>query len=143
MGWNVCLVICVYASNPPCTRMVYRYPSTLDLFLIYSFQFVIPLGFIFLIYSLHFSHRNSILLSNKSLPIKIPKRVFQAPSQQNKTMNFVPLSDGECPFRGILLTVRLPEFKFWHSATRASTIAFVCTWFSFFDVPYSLSSIVN
>lgn len=30
---------------------------------------------------------------------------------------------------------RLPEFKFWHSATRAITIGFVCTWFSIFDVP--------
>jgi hypothetical protein len=30
---------------------------------------------------------------------------------------------------------RLPEFKFWHSATRAIAIAFVCTWFSFFDIP--------
>lgn len=30
---------------------------------------------------------------------------------------------------------RLPEFKFWHSATRAISIGFVCTWFSIFDVP--------
>lgn len=30
---------------------------------------------------------------------------------------------------------RLPEFKFWHSATRAITIGFLCTWFSIFDVP--------
>jgi hypothetical protein len=30
---------------------------------------------------------------------------------------------------------RLPEFKFWYNATRAITIAFVCTWFSVFDVP--------
>lgn len=30
---------------------------------------------------------------------------------------------------------RLPEFKFWHSATRAIGIAFVCSWFTFFDVP--------
>jgi len=30
---------------------------------------------------------------------------------------------------------RLPEFKFWHSATRAIAIGFVCTWFSIFDVP--------
>lgn len=30
---------------------------------------------------------------------------------------------------------RLPEFKFWHSATRAITIGFVCTWFSIFDIP--------
>jgi hypothetical protein len=30
---------------------------------------------------------------------------------------------------------RLPEFKFWYSATRAITIGFVCTWFKVFDVP--------
>lgn len=30
---------------------------------------------------------------------------------------------------------RLPEFKFWYSATKACTIAFVCTWFTVFDVP--------
>lgn len=30
---------------------------------------------------------------------------------------------------------RLPEFKFWHSATRAIAISFVCTWFSLFNVP--------
>lgn len=30
---------------------------------------------------------------------------------------------------------RLPEFKFWHSATRAIAIGFACTWFSIFDIP--------
>jgi hypothetical protein len=30
---------------------------------------------------------------------------------------------------------RLPEFKFWHSATRAIAIGFVCSWFSIFNVP--------
>ncbi|KAL2217966.1 retrieval of early ER protein Rer1, partial [Thermoascus aurantiacus ATCC 26904] len=30
---------------------------------------------------------------------------------------------------------RLPEFKFWHSATRAILIGFVCTWFEIFDIP--------
>jgi hypothetical protein len=30
---------------------------------------------------------------------------------------------------------RLPEFKFWYSATRAIVIGFVCTFFSIFDVP--------
>jgi len=30
---------------------------------------------------------------------------------------------------------RLPEFKFWHAATRAIVIAFVCSWFSVFDLP--------
>ncbi|KAG0172263.1 hypothetical protein DFQ30_010780 [Apophysomyces sp. BC1015] len=30
---------------------------------------------------------------------------------------------------------RLPEFKFWYSATKATTIALVCSFFSIFDVP--------
>lgn len=30
---------------------------------------------------------------------------------------------------------RLPEFKFWHAATRAIAISFVCSWFEVFNVP--------
>lgn len=30
---------------------------------------------------------------------------------------------------------RLPEFKFWHAATRAVGIAFLCSWFEVFNVP--------
>lgn len=30
---------------------------------------------------------------------------------------------------------RLPEFKFWHSATRAIAISFLCSWFEIFNVP--------
>jgi Rer1 family len=30
---------------------------------------------------------------------------------------------------------RLPEFKFWHSATRAITLSFVCSWFEVFNLP--------
>merc|ERR1712098_828141 len=30
---------------------------------------------------------------------------------------------------------RLPEFKFWYSATKATVIAFACTFFDFFNIP--------
>ncbi|KAK4935341.1 hypothetical protein LTR10_023603 [Elasticomyces elasticus] len=30
---------------------------------------------------------------------------------------------------------RLPEFKFWHAATRAVTISFLCSWFEIFNLP--------
>jgi len=30
---------------------------------------------------------------------------------------------------------RLPEFKFWYSATKATVIAFTCTFFEFFNIP--------
>ena len=30
---------------------------------------------------------------------------------------------------------RLPEFKFWHSATRMIVVGFVCSWFEIFNLP--------
>lgn len=30
---------------------------------------------------------------------------------------------------------RLPEFKFWHSATRAVAVAFLCSWSEIFNLP--------
>lgn len=30
---------------------------------------------------------------------------------------------------------RLPEFKFWYSATKAIGIGFLCSWFGIFDIP--------
>ena len=30
---------------------------------------------------------------------------------------------------------RLPEFKFWYSATKSTIIAFTCTFFDFFNIP--------
>lgn len=30
---------------------------------------------------------------------------------------------------------RLPEFKFWHSATRAVSLAFLCSWSEIFNLP--------
>ena len=39
-------------------------------------------------------------------------------------------SDEFRPFIG-----RLPEFKYWYSATKATVIAFFCTLFEFFNIP--------
>ena len=30
---------------------------------------------------------------------------------------------------------RLPEFEFWYSATKATVIAFTCTFFDFLNIP--------
>lgn len=30
---------------------------------------------------------------------------------------------------------RLPEFKFWHSATRAVALSFACSWSEIFNLP--------
>jgi len=30
---------------------------------------------------------------------------------------------------------RLPEFKFWHSSTRAISLSFICSWLGVFNIP--------
>lgn len=42
-------------------------------------------------------------------------------------------NEGDDEFRPFIR--RLPEFKFWYNAARATTIAFVCSWFKFLDIP--------
>lgn len=44
-----------------------------------------------------------------------------------------PEEDEEEEFRPFIR--RLPEFKFWYNATRATTIALVTSFFSIFDIP--------
>ncbi|ORZ31630.1 protein RER1 [Catenaria anguillulae PL171] len=46
--------------------------------------------------------------------------------------SFLPTQHGD-EFRPFIR--RLPEFKFWWKATRATGLAFFCTFFSVFDVP--------
>ena len=66
---------------------------------------------------------------------------FLQPKFDPSTMENDGLEDGEAglptkqdeEFRPFIR--RLPEFKFWHSATRAIVIGFMCSWFTIFDVP--------
>ncbi len=51
---------------------------------------------------------------------------------EDGTANTLPTKQDE-EFRPFIR--RLPEFKFWHSATRAIGISFLCSWFEIFDVP--------
>jgi hypothetical protein len=51
---------------------------------------------------------------------------------EDGTVNTLPTKQDE-EFKPFIR--RLPEFKFWYWATRAISLAFVCTWFAVFDVP--------
>ncbi|KAL1986859.1 hypothetical protein VTN96DRAFT_5512 [Rasamsonia emersonii] len=106
----------------------YRWIGTAIFLFIFFLRIILAQGWYIVAYTL------AIYLLNLFLAFLQPK--FDPSLTQDEG-----LEDGEATlptkqddeFRPFIR--RLPEFKFWHSATRAITIAFVCTWFSFFDIP--------
>jgi hypothetical protein len=118
MGRNRRIAVFVLASNNYRARMVHQYVveitcATLTRTVCYA------LG---------------IYLLNLFLAFLQPK--FDPSLEQDTEMEEGPASlpvkqDEE--FRPFIR--RLPEFKFWLSATRATAISFVCSWFSVFDIP--------
>jgi len=106
----------------------YRWVSTGVLLVIFFVRIVVSQGWYIVCYSL------GIYLLNLFLAFLQPK--FDPSLSQDEG-----LEDGESSlptkqdeeFRPFIR--RLPEFKFWHAATRAIAISFVCTWFSLFNVP--------
>jgi len=124
-------LVCIQSSSRPIFPIFdHQHSDSLHV------KFVTRLEYISSTYFWHFLLQNSIPHSNKNLPTKSLKRELPALCQPNRMMNSVPSSAGIAVLSESLLTRRLPEFKFWHSATRATAIAFLCTWFTFFDVPY-------
>lgn len=76
-----------------------------------------------------------IYLLNLFLAFLSPKfdpSIEQDDSMEDGTAGSLPTKNDQ-EFRPFVR--RLPEFKFWHGATRAVLISFVCSWFSIFDVP--------
>jgi len=108
----------------------YRWLGTVGLLMIFFTRIFVAQGWYIVAYSL------GIYLLNLFLAFLQPK--FD-PSNEAIDNDMEDGSAGGLPtkqdeeFRPFIR--RLPEFKFWYSATRAITIAFVCTWFSIFDVP--------
>ncbi|QKX60671.1 uncharacterized protein TRUGW13939_07817 [Talaromyces rugulosus] len=108
----------------------YRWAGTVVLLLIFFLRIVVAQGWYIVAYTL------GIYLLNLFLAFLQPK--FDPSLTQDEG-----LEDGEAgsslpvkqddEFRPFIR--RLPEFKFWHSATRAIAIGFVCSWFTFFDIP--------
>ncbi|KAI4255626.1 MAG: hypothetical protein LQ352_002471 [Teloschistes flavicans] len=105
----------------------YRWIGTAVLLALFFLRIVVAQGWYIVCYSL------GIYLLNLFLAFLQPK-IDPSLTQDEG------LEDGESlptkkdeEFRPFIR--RLPEFKFWHSATRAIAISFVCTWFGIFDVP--------
>merc|ERR1712170_256941 len=79
-------------------------------------------------YALAIYHLNLLLAF---LTPKIDPAMAQLEAEEEDGMA-LPTSQNE-EFRPFIR--RLPEFKFWYSATKATTIAFVCTFFELFNIP--------
>ncbi|OGM44650.1 protein RER1 [Aspergillus bombycis] len=108
----------------------YRWIGTVVLLIIFFLRIILAQGWYIVAYTL------GIYLLNLFLLFLQPK--FDPSLTQDEG-----LEDGDAAaslptkqddeFRPFIR--RLPEFKFWESATRAIAIGFVCSWFSVFDIP--------
>ena len=106
----------------------YRWIGTVTLLIAFFLRIVLAQGWYIVAYCL------GIYLLNLFLAFLQPK--FDPSLTQDEG-----LEDGESSlptkqdqeFRPFIR--RLPEFKFWHAATRAILIGFICSWFSIFDLP--------
>ncbi|KAK5085061.1 retention in endoplasmic reticulum protein 1 [Exophiala xenobiotica] len=108
--------------------VTYRWIGTVILLCLFFLRIVLAQGWYIVAYCL------GIYLLNLFLAFLQPK--FDPSLTQDEN-----LEDGESSlptkqdqeFRPFIR--RLPEFKFWHAATRAVVISFVCSWFTVFDLP--------
>jgi len=107
---------------------LYRWVGTAAILLIFMVRIIFAQGWYIVAYSL------GIYLLNLFLAFLQPKfdpSLEQEELEEGGPSQLPTKNDEE--FRPFIR--RLPEFKFWHGATRAITISFFCTWFEVFDIP--------
>ncbi|KAF2843140.1 rer1 protein-like protein [Patellaria atrata CBS 101060] len=107
----------------------YRWASTGTLLFLFFLRIVFAQGWYIVAYSL------GIYLLNLFLAFISPKfdpSLEQDEGMEDGTAGGLPTKEEE-EFRPFVR--RLPEFKFWYSATRAITIGFFCSWFEIFNLP--------
>ncbi|XP_035761526.1 protein RER1 isoform X2 [Neolamprologus brichardi] len=101
-----------------------RWAGTLLLTLVYMIRVYLLQGWYIVTYALGIYHLNLFIafLSPKVDPSLLEEDEGPSlPTKQNEE------------FRPFIR--RLPEFKFWHSATKGIVIAMICTFFDAFNVP--------
>ncbi|KAI4096775.1 MAG: hypothetical protein LQ348_000529 [Seirophora lacunosa] len=108
----------------------YRWIGTAVLLLLFFLRIVVAQGWYIVCYSLGIYLLNLFLAF---LQPKIDPSLTQDEDlEDGDAGSSLPTKKDE-EFRPFIR--RLPEFKFWHSSTRAIAISFLCTWFSIFNVP--------
>jgi len=108
----------------------YRWAGTAGVFLLFFLRIFFAQGWYIVAYSL------GIYLLNLFLAFISPK--FDPSLEADEGMeeggegSSLPTKNDQ-EFKPFVR--RLPEFKFWHSATRAICLAFVCSWSEIFNLP--------
>jgi len=105
-----------------------RWIATVILIGCFIARIIFAQGWYIVTYALAIYHLNLLL-------------AFLTPKIDPAAMELDPDEDGEPglptsqneEFRPFIR--RLPEFKFWYSATKATAIAFICTFFQLFNIP--------
>lgn len=125
MDWNWCRLPDVRSAHLPGSRLVHWYASP-------SSQVSrLPL----LTLSLTVAYTLGIYLLNLFLAFISPK--FDPGLESAEDME--EGSSGDLPTKSTdefkPFVRRLPEFKFWHTATRAVVLAFLCSWSEIFNLP--------
>lgn len=111
-------------------HVMYRWIGTGVFLLLFFLRILLAQGWYIVAYAL------GIYLLNLFLAFLQPK--FDPSNEaldsemEDGTASSLPTKQDE-EFRPFIR--RLPEFKFWHSATRAIAISFACSFFEIFDVP--------
>ncbi|AET37525.1 protein retrieval receptor Ecym_1286 [Eremothecium cymbalariae DBVPG len=106
-------------------HLKYRWSLLVGLLLLFFLRIVTSQGWYVVCYGL------GIYLLNQFLAFLTPK--FDMSLQQDSQNNELETGEMSDEFKPFIR--RLPEFKFWHNATRATGIALVLTLFTIFDIP--------
>jgi len=106
-----------------------RWIFTVVLILLFMLRIVFKQGWYIVTYALAIYHLNLLLAF---LTPKIDPALAQLEAEEADDGLELPTKQND-EFRPFIR--RLPEFKFWYSATKATVIAFCCTFFEFFNIP--------
>jgi len=104
-----------------------RWIATVLLVICFVARIVIAQGWYIVTYALAIYHLNLLLAF---LTPKIDPAAMELDDDDGEPG--LPTNQNE-EFRPFIR--RLPEFKFWYSATKATAIAFTCTFFQLFNIP--------
>ncbi|KAJ9629150.1 retention in endoplasmic reticulum protein 1 [Knufia peltigerae] len=109
--------------------VTYRWSGTGALLVLFFLRIIIAQGWYIVAYCL------GIYLLNLFLAFLQPKfdpSLTQDEGLEDGEPSGLPTKQDD-EFRPFIR--RLPEFKFWHAATRAVTLSFFCSWFEIFNLP--------
>jgi len=105
-----------------------RWVFTVVLIVLFVLRIVLKQGWYIVTYALAIYHLNLLLAF---LTPKIDPAMAQLEAEEDDGLELPTKQNDE--FRPFIR--RLPEFKFWYSATKATVIAFGCTFFELFNIP--------